>query len=83
MKNRTRRTIGLSAFVVLVVLGTGWALEKASSNAHRKGGAAVSEPAKASDAATTPLSHEPVNAQPPTTHSSPEYDRSDLLLIQG
>jgi hypothetical protein len=79
MKNRTRRTIGLSAFVVLVVLGTGWALEKASSNAHRKGGAAASQ----SDAATTPLSHEPVNAQPPTTDSSPEYDRSDLLLSQG
>ena len=51
--NRTRRTIGLSAFVMLAVLGTGWALEKASSNSRTKDGAAVSEPAKASDAIPT------------------------------
>src|ERR1700751_1288778 len=30
--NKTRRTIGLSALVILVVLGTGWALEKAASS---------------------------------------------------
>lgn len=83
MVNRTRRTIGLSAFVMLVVLGTGWALEKASSNSHRQSGAAVNEPAKASDAVTTPLSREPMEVQPAATDSSPEYDRSDLLLSQG
>jgi len=83
MKNRTRWTIGLSAFVMLVVLGTGSALEKASSNAHRQAGAVGSQPARASDAAAAPISHEPVSAHPPTTDSSPEYDRSDLLLIQG
>jgi len=81
MANRTRRTIGLSAFVVLVVLGTGWAIEKASSNSHRQGGAAVSEPAKANDAVTTPLSREPLDVQPAATDS--EYDRSDLILSQG
>jgi len=81
MANRTRWTIGLSAFVVLVVLGTGWAIEKASSNSHRQGGAAVSEPAKASDAETTPLSREPLDVQPAATDS--EYDRSDLILSQG
>jgi hypothetical protein len=83
MKNRTRRTIGLSALVILIVLGTGWALEKASSNSHRQGGAAVSEPAKASDAVTTPVSREPLDVRPAATDSSQEYDRSDLLLSQG
>ena len=83
MMNRTRRTIGVSAFVVLAVLGTAWALEKASSNSHRQGGAAVSEPAKASDPATAPLSREPSDVQPAGTDSSPEYDRSDLILSQG
>ena len=81
--NRTRRTIGLSAFVMLAVLGTGWALEKASSNSRPKDGAAVSEPAKASDAAPTPASREPRDVQPAATDASPEYDRSDLILSQG
>jgi hypothetical protein len=81
--NGTRRTIGLSAFVMLVVLGTGWALEKASSYSHTQSGAAVSKPAKASDAVTAPVSREPFDVQPAATHSSPEYDRSDLILSQG
>jgi ABC-type oligopeptide transport system substrate-binding subunit len=73
--NRTRRTIGLSVFVMLVVLGTGWALErKASSNSHRQGGAEVTEPAKSS---------EPSDVKPAATDSNQEYDRSDLLLSQG
>jgi hypothetical protein len=83
MMNRTRRTIGVSAFVVLAVLGTGWALEKASSSSHRQGGAPVSEPASASDAVTTPLSREPLDVQPAAPNSSQEYDRSDLILSQG
>lgn len=83
MMNRTRRTIGLSAFVILVVLGTGWALEKTHGNSQRQGGAVVSEPAKASDAVTTPLSREPLDVQPAATDSSPAYDRSDLILSQG
>jgi len=81
--DRTRRTIGLSAFVMLVVLGAGWALEKASSNSHTQSGAAVSEPAKASEVVTTPVSREPLDVQPAATHSSPAYDRSDLILSQG
>lgn len=73
--NRTRRTIGLSVFVMLIVLGTGWALEKkASSNSQRQGGAPVTEPAKAS---------EPSEVTPAATDSNQEYDRSDLLLSQG
>ena len=76
--NRTRRTIGIGAFAVLVVLGTGWAL-KASSGSHAKGGAAVSEPAKASDATTVPSSADPRD----TPAAAPEYDRSDLLLSLG
>jgi hypothetical protein len=83
MMSRTRRTIGVSAFVVLAVLGTGWALEKASSSSHKQGGAAVSEPAKASDAGTAPVSQEPMDVQPAATDSSQEYDRSDLILSQG
>ena len=83
MMNRTRRTIGLSALVILIVLGTGWALEKAASNAHRQGGAAVSEPAKANDAVTAPNSQEPKDEQPAATDTIQEYDRSDLLLSQG
>jgi hypothetical protein len=83
MMNRTRRTLGVSAFVVLAVLGTGWALERASSSPHRQGGSAVSEPAKASDAVTVPVSREPLDVQPAATDSSPEYDRSDLILSQG
>ena len=83
MMNRTRRTIGVSAFAMLVVLSTGWALEKASSNSHRQGGAAVSEPADAGDAAPTPLSREPLDVQPASTDSTQEYDRSDLILSQG
>lgn len=74
--NRTRLAIGLSAFVMLAALGTDWALEKAYSNSHRLGGAAVSEPAKTSDAvATTPVDVPAATEQ--------EYDRSDLLLSQG
>lgn len=81
--NRTRRMLGVSVFVVLAVLGTGWALEKASSSSHRQRGSAVSEPAKASDAVTAPVSREPLDVQPAATDSSPEYDRSDLILSQG
>jgi len=80
--NRTRRTIGLSALVILVVLGTGWALEKAASS-HAQRGTAVIEPATASDAVTTPLSVEPGDVQPAATEPSQEYDRSDLLLSLG
>jgi hypothetical protein len=81
--SKTRRTIGLGAFVMLAALGTGWAIEQASSRSHARNGAAVSEPATASDAATTRDSGEPSRVSPAATDSSQEYDRSDLILSQG
>ena len=84
--NRTRRTIGVGAFIMLAVLGTDWALERAFSNSHIQGGAAVSDPAKVGDTMTAPLTHEPSDEsdkQSATTESDPEYDRSDLILSQG
>jgi len=77
--NKTRRAIGLTALFILIVLGTGWALEKAySAQANR--GIDISEPAKPSEGAVTPASVEPSDMQPAATE---EYDRSDLLLIFG
>ena len=77
MSKTTRRRMGVSAFVVFAVLGTGWVFERASSNAYMQGEAAISESASASEAAIVPV------FQPPVTNSSEEYDRSDLLLSQG
>jgi hypothetical protein len=74
--------IALGVLVTLVVLGTDMALEKAFSNYHSQGGAAVREPVKASDAAPASLTLEPVD-MPAATDSAQEYDRSDLLLRQG
>ncbi len=70
--------IVLSAFIMLVVIGMGWALEKASSNSQTRGGATVSGPAKASDPVSTT-----VDVRPAATDSSSKYDRSDLILSQG
>ena len=70
--NRTRRAIGLSAFLILVAMGTGWALARTSSvTANDR--PAVSEPAR--DDSRRP------GIQPAATE--PEYDRSDLLLSLG
>jgi hypothetical protein len=84
--SRTRRTIGVGAFIVFAALGTGWGLEKASNNSHARD-AAVVEPARASGVVTAPLaptpSNESVGGRPVTTDSSQEYDRSDLFLSQG
>ncbi len=81
--SKTRRTIGLSAFVMLAVLGTGWPLEKATSPARTHRGGAVGEPAKASDAVTAPVSGERLDLKPAATDSNQESDRSDLILSQG
>jgi hypothetical protein len=70
--NRTRRTIGLSAFLILAAMGTGWALAKTSS-VPANDRPAVSEPAR--DDTRRP------DIQPAATDS--EYDRSDLLLSLG
>ena len=71
------------ALAILIVLGMGWSLEKAASNAHRQGGAAASEPGKANDAVTLPNAQEPKDEQPAATDAIQEYDRSDLILSQG
>ena len=77
--NKTRWMIALGVLVTLVVLGTDLALEKAFS---QHGKAAVTEPAKTSDAPVAPPTLEPVD-MPAATDSGQEYDRSDLPLSQG
>jgi hypothetical protein len=68
-----RSTIAIGAFIVLAVLGTGWALERVSGVSHRSGTGATLTPT--SDAVTAP---EPVGGAPAI-----EFDRSDLILSQG
>ena len=80
--NRTRRTIGISAFVILAVLGTSWALEKGYSNSSHARGTAINEPAS-NDADSASQASEPMYEPAAATDSSPEYDRSDLILSQG
>jgi len=75
MMTRTRRTFVVGAFILLAVLGTAWALERATSLAPARDGAVI-EPAKADELGTT---GRPVIAPDQT----PEYDRSDLILSQG
>ena len=70
--NRTRRAIGLSAFLILAAMGTGWAVAKTSGVAGSIP-PAVTEPAR--DDTRRP------DIQPAATDS--EYDRSDLLLSLG
>ena len=80
--DRTRRTIGISAFVILAVLGTSWALEKGYSNSSHARGTAINEPASG-DANAAPPSSVPMVEPSAATDSTPEYDRSDLILSQG
>ena len=72
----TRRTIGLALFIIFIfaVVGSGWALEKGLIKSYARGGAPVVEPAAA------PFTREP--SDKPATKDV-EYDRSDLLLMQG
>lgn len=76
---RTQRTIGIGAFVMLAVLGTGWALEKGYSTQR---GVASDEPAVETDPVNAPDSIQPVDERP-ANGASQEYDRSDLILSQG
>ena len=72
--SKTRRMIGLGVLVILaVVLGTGWAVERAS---HPQRGVDISSPAQPTDSASASVPDE----RPAATE---EYDRSDLLLSQG
>jgi len=77
---RTQRTIGIGAFVMLAVLGTGWALEKGYSSQR---GVASDEPSAQTDPINAPDSIQPADEQPAAGGASQEYDRSDLLLSQG
>jgi len=72
--NRTRRAIGVGAFITLAVLGTAWALEHRTSALRTEGGAPhdVGAPATPQESGASRV----IDAQP-------EYDRSDLLLSQG
>jgi hypothetical protein len=71
----TRRTIGLALVIIFAVVGSGWALEKAFTKTQARGAAPVVEPAAA------PLTREP--SDKPAATKDVEYDRSDLLLMQG
>src|SRR5262245_28776587 len=77
MSKTTRRKMGVSAFVALAVLGTGWVVERASSNAHVQGATAINESVSASEAAIVPV------FPPRVTNSTEPYDRSDPPLSQG
>jgi hypothetical protein len=66
---RAWQTFGF-ALVMLLVLGTGWVVEKTMRGVHSHGNAATGEPAKPNDA-----------VRPAATDQ--ELDRSDLILSQG
>jgi hypothetical protein len=72
--NRTRRAIGVGAFITLAVLGTAWALEHRSTGHKTDGGAASEVVAPASVAPNESDTSRAIELQ---------HDRSDLLLIQG
>jgi hypothetical protein len=74
--NGTRRAIGVGAFIVLA-LGTAWALEHKASQRERDAAGHVIAPS-----AVTPR-EESGAGRTTAPDSQPEYDRSDLQLIQG
>lgn len=85
--NMTRRAIGIGVVVGLGVLGTGWTLEKAVSGARTHGGDAAIERTRSDgpdSAPRTGATPDDAAVRPaPTNDSIQEYDRSDLILIQG
>ena len=83
MMNKTRWTIGLSALVILIVLGTGWALEKGSQQRSPARRGRSQRAREGERRVTAPSSQEPKDEQPAATDASQEYDRSDLILSQG
>ena len=74
--NRTRRAIGVGAFITLAVLGTAWALEHRTSALRTEGGATH-------DVGTPATLAPPESGASRVIDAQPEYDRSDLLLSQG
>jgi hypothetical protein len=78
----TRRAISIGVFTLLAVLGASWTIERAFSHSRVGGGATVSEPATAVEPA--PVGREPGDASADGERATtPEYDRSDLLLTFG
>lgn len=84
--NMTRRAVGIGVVVVLAV-GTGWALERAASSSRTHGGGAVIErtrtdgPDSAPRAGATP---DDAAVRPaPTNDPIQECDRSDLIVVHG
>jgi hypothetical protein len=76
--NRTGHAIVLGALVMLV-LGTDWALERAFINYHPQEGPAVSEPSPpSSDSVASSVACEPAD-MPAAADSSREPDRSDRV----
>ena len=78
---RARRTIGFSVLVMLLALGTGWIVERAIRGSHALGGAEIRGPSfgwRGRDRWPT----KPNDAVRPAA-TDQEYDRSDLILIQG
>lgn len=84
--NMTRRAVGIGVVVVLAV-GTGWALEKAASSSRTHGGGATIERTRTDgpDSAprTSPAPDDAAVRPAPTRDASQEYDRSDLIVVQG
>jgi len=76
----TRRTIGVGAFILLAVIGTGWAVDRAANNTQARSGVSVEAMTQTSPVKTS--TDESAGARP-GVDTSPEYDRSDLLLSQG
>lgn len=73
----TRRAIGVGAFIVLA-LGTAWALEHRTG--HRTQPSATDH--VIAPATVTPR-EDPGAVRTTAPEPQPEYDRSDLQLIQG
>jgi hypothetical protein len=80
----TGRAIVIGSVVLLAAMGTGVAVERASSHSRTPSVATVPASLKATDTVIVPVSSAPERAQAgATSSSSEEYDRSDLLLSQG
>jgi hypothetical protein len=78
---RTRPAIGFYVLVILLVLGTGWIVERAIGGFQPPSGAEI--PGSHSDGGTeTGELAKPNDAVRPAA-TDQEYDRSDLLLSQG
>jgi hypothetical protein len=70
--SKTRRSMAVGSFVLLAVLGTAWAYERTQ---------VVPQTYGPSEAVAAPAN--PVPPDAPVVDWAQEYDRSDLILLQG